>query len=126
MCTVNIGSYIMYLHAHGVFGQFLVKKCRYWPQQVPGDQIDAYMKDKELGVVESFVQDLEGMPFYIHCCRGADYVTEIMSTHGTLDEVEGCIYIKIKVLVSSSLSMCTVNIGLYICRRALEVVICTN
>ena len=27
--------------------------------------------------------------FYIHCCRDADYVTKIMSTHGTLDEVEG-------------------------------------
>jgi hypothetical protein len=29
------------------------------------------------------------MPFYIHCCRDADYITKIMSTHGTLDEVEG-------------------------------------
>ena len=80
---------VMALHAHGVFGQFLIKKRRYWPQQVPGDQIDEYMKGKELGAVESFVQDLGGTPFYIHCCRDADYVTKIMSTHGTLDEVEG-------------------------------------
>ena len=45
------------LHAHGGFGQFLIKKRRYWPQQVPGDHINDYMKGKELGAVESFVQD---------------------------------------------------------------------
>jgi hypothetical protein len=27
--------------------------------------------------------------FYIHCRTDADYVTKIMSTHGTLDEMEG-------------------------------------
>ena len=80
---------VMALHTHRVFGQFLIKKCRYWPQQVPGDQIDAYMNGKELGTVESFVQMLGPTPFYIHCCRDTDYVTKIMSTHGTLDEVEG-------------------------------------
>jgi hypothetical protein len=62
---------VMALHAHRVFGQFLIKKRRYWPQKVPGDQIDEYMKGKGLGVVESFVQDLGGTPFYIHCCRDA-------------------------------------------------------
>ena len=30
------------LHAHGVFGQYLIKKCRYWPRIVPGDQINFY------------------------------------------------------------------------------------
>ncbi len=77
------------LHAHGVFGQFLIKKCRYWPVKVPGDQIDAHMSRKELGEVESFLQDLGGIPFFVHCCKDDKYVTKIMSTHGTLDEVEG-------------------------------------
>ena len=47
------------------------------------------MKGKELGAVESFIQDLGEVPFYIHCCRDADHITKIMSTHGTLNEVEG-------------------------------------
>ncbi len=84
-----VTSGVMALHAHGVFGQFLIKKRQYWLQKVPGDQIDAYMKGKRLGDVELLIQDLGGMPFYIHCCRDADYVTKIMSAHGTLDEVEG-------------------------------------
>jgi hypothetical protein len=57
------------------------KKRRYWPQKVPGNQIDEYMKGKALGAVESFIQDLGGTLFYIHCCRDADYVTKIMLTH---------------------------------------------
>ncbi len=77
------------LHAHGVFGQFLIKKRRYWPVKVPGDQIDVHMSRKELGAVESFVQDLRGIPFFVHCCKDDKYVTKIMSTQGTLDEVEG-------------------------------------
>ncbi len=51
---------VMALHDHGVFGQFLIKKSRYLPQMVLGDQIMAYMKGKELGEVKSFVQDLGG------------------------------------------------------------------
>ena len=51
--------------------------------------IDAHMSRKELGEVESFVQDLGGIPFFVHCCKDDKYVTKIMSTHGTLDEVEG-------------------------------------
>ena len=91
--TGDSGFYVMWgvmaLHTHGLFGQFLIKKRQYWPQQVPSDQINEYMKGKELGAVESFVQDLGGVPFYIHCCRDADYITKIMSTHRTLDKVEG-------------------------------------
>jgi len=30
------------LHEKGVYGQFLIKKRRYWPKHVPGDFIDAH------------------------------------------------------------------------------------
>ena len=32
----------MALHEKGVYGQFLIKKRRYWPKHVPGDFIDAH------------------------------------------------------------------------------------
>jgi hypothetical protein len=108
---------VMALHTHGLFGQFLIKKRQYWPQQVPSDQINEYMKGKELGAVESFVQDLGGVPFYIHCCRDADYITKIMLTNGTLDEVEGhstwqCIDNKGKHWVDDVNNRCHDPIGL--------------
>ena len=72
----------------GVFGQFLIKKRKYWPAGVPGDYIDAHMNAKPLGHTESFVQEMEGKRFFIHCTKDADYVTKIMSTHGVLDEIQ--------------------------------------
>ena len=32
------------LHKKGVYGQFLIKKRRYWPKHVPGDFIDAHWR----------------------------------------------------------------------------------
>jgi hypothetical protein len=40
---------VMALHQHGVHGQFLIKKCRYWPKHVLGNYIDAYIMTRRLG-----------------------------------------------------------------------------
>ena len=84
-CVTNS---VLALHSHGVYGQFLIKKRRYWPKGVPGDYIDGYMSNKPLGATESFVQDLQGTRFYVHCTKDRDYVTKIVSTHGLLDEIQ--------------------------------------
>ena len=46
------------------------------------------MNAKNLGETESYVQEIDGVRFFVHCCRDADYVTKIMSLHGTLEENE--------------------------------------
>ena len=79
---------IVALHKKGVWGQFLIKKRKYWPRFVPGDYIDEYMKEKPLGFSKTFVQVIEGTRFLIHCTKDRDYVTKIMSTHGLLDEIQ--------------------------------------
>jgi hypothetical protein len=79
---------VLALHVKGVFGQFLIKKRRYWPAQVPGNQIDTHMMAKSLGEMETFVQDLNGVPFFVHCTRNDKYMTKIVLTHGTLEEKE--------------------------------------
>ena len=79
---------VLALDKLGVKAQFLVKKRKYWPKMVPGDYIDDYMKDKPLGYSESFVQVIDGTPFYIHCTRDSTFITKIMSTHGILDEIQ--------------------------------------
>ena len=33
---------IIHLHEHGVYGQSLIKKRKYWPKGCPGAQIDSY------------------------------------------------------------------------------------
>jgi len=83
-----VTSGVLALLEHGVYGQFLIKKRRYWPKGVPGDYIDQYMSGKPLGATETFVQLLNGTRFYVHCTRDRDYVTKIMSAHGVLDEIQ--------------------------------------
>ena len=79
---------ILDLHAIGVFGEFLIKKQRYWPKGVPGDYIDQHMSGKKLGATETFVKVLNGIQFYIHCTWDCDYVTKNISLHGVLDEIQ--------------------------------------
>jgi hypothetical protein len=58
-----VASGIVALHKKGVWGQFLIKKRKYWPRFVPGDYIDEYMKEKPLGISETFVQVIKGTRF---------------------------------------------------------------
>jgi hypothetical protein len=78
---------IVAFHKKGVWGQFLIKKRKYWPRFVPGDYIDKYMREKPLGFSKMFVQIIKGTRFLINCTKDRDYVTKIMSMHGLLDEI---------------------------------------
>jgi hypothetical protein len=55
-------------------------------EHVPGDLIDGHMAGKPLGATESYVQELDGRHFLVHCCRDADWTTKIMLSHGILDK----------------------------------------
>ena len=41
------------LYVHGVYGQVLIKKKRYWPRGVPGDHIDQEMLENRICEVDS-------------------------------------------------------------------------
>ena len=72
----------------GVFGQALIKKRgRYWPKGVPGDAIDEYFADKEIGYSKTLEVTFENKPMFIHCMKEEKFVTKFMLTFGTLDEV---------------------------------------
>ena len=44
---------ILHLHEHGVYGQVLIKKRKYWRKGCPGAQIDSYMEGKPLVLVKT-------------------------------------------------------------------------
>jgi hypothetical protein len=67
----------------GVFASALIKKRRYWPKYVPGEQIDDRMKDKEIGDVDALNGTLEGVPYNIMCMKDIDYTMKLMSTYGS-------------------------------------------
>jgi hypothetical protein len=71
-----VASGMTALNAKGVYGQFLIKKRRYWPKYVPGELIDRHMGGKHLGETETYVQNIDGMCFFVHCFCDADWMTK--------------------------------------------------
>ena len=41
------------LWKRGIFACALIKKHRFWPTDVPGDEIDSHLKDLEVGEAEA-------------------------------------------------------------------------
>ena len=80
---VSVG--IIAMHNFGVYDQSLIKKRRYWPKNVPGDAIDSYFANKELGSAKTFRQVFDGKPSLVHYHKEDRYVTKIMSTHGLIN-----------------------------------------
>ena len=77
---------ILELYNLGIYGQALIKKQgRYWPRNVLGDLINEYFCDKEIGLRESLKQTINGVAFFNHCQKEEKYVSELMSTHGTVN-----------------------------------------
>ena len=64
------------------------KQGRYWPCNVLGDFIDEHFGDKNIGVRESLKQTINDIDFCIYCQKKEKYVAKIMSSHGTVPEVE--------------------------------------
>ncbi len=78
---------ILAMHSVSVHGQGLVKKRgMYWPKDVPGDYFDECFKQKELGEHDCYVQEIDGVPFLVHCHKEDKYVCKVMSTHGLMVE----------------------------------------
>ena len=62
----------------------LIKKCRYWPRHVPGDNIITHFTNEEVGKADAIKGVLDDVPFYLFVMKEPDYVMQIMSMSGTL------------------------------------------
>lgn len=79
---------IVELRKVGVFGAALIKKRRYWPKHIDGDAIQRHFADKDVGDADVWRGKLDGIPFRIYCMKEPDYIMSLMSSYGTLDEIE--------------------------------------
>ena len=75
---------IVELRNKGLFAASLIKKRRYWPKYIPGDDIIQHFVDKEVGHCDALVGKMNGVPFHVHAMKEPDYVMMLMSTYGTL------------------------------------------
>ena len=67
-----------------MFAAALIKKRRYWPKHVSGDEIIAHFKDKDVGAVDAIKGTMDSVPFHIHGMKEPDYIMMLMTMYGTI------------------------------------------
>ena len=80
------GKQLVELKKLGVFAHALIKKRRYWPKHVKGDDIIQHFANKEVGSADALRGHLDGVPVYINGMKEPDYTMMLMATYGTLAE----------------------------------------
>jgi Transposase IS4 len=78
---------IIELRQRGVFAAAVIKKRRYWPKYIPGEQIQQHFAGQEVGSVDALGGTLDGVPFHVFCMKDDGYVTMLMSSYGTNERV---------------------------------------
>ena len=74
------------LKKKGVYAHALVKKRRYWPKHVLGDDIIVHFMEKKVGETDAIHGELDSIPFYLYGMKEPDYMIQIKATYGTLEE----------------------------------------
>ena len=75
------------LRKKGVFGAALIKKRRYWPKYIKGDEIKKHFDDKDVGYVDATKGSLDGVNVEIHCLKEPDYGMMLVTSYRTLERV---------------------------------------
>ena len=70
------------LKKRGLFAAALIKKCRFWPKYVPGNEIIAHFNNRDMGDINAIKGTMDGVPFHIHTVKEPDYIMMLMSTYG--------------------------------------------
>ena len=74
---------IIELKKQGVYASALIKKRKYWPKHIKGDDIKAHFDGKDVGDCDSWKGVMEEVPFHVYAMKEPDYVMSLMSTYGT-------------------------------------------
>ena len=74
---------IIELKKRGVYVSALIKKCRYWPKYIKGDDIKSHLDDKDIGDCDAWKGQMDEVDFHVYTKKEPDYVMLIMSTYRT-------------------------------------------
>ena len=60
---------IVELQKKGLYSSAVIKKRRYWPAGVKGDDVINHFKDKEIGSYDALPGELDSVPFNLVCIK---------------------------------------------------------
>ena len=72
------------LRLRGVFAAAVIKKRRYWPKHIKGDEIKMARENDEIGKQSRLPGSYNDIPFSIFTSMEPDYLLMMMSTYGTV------------------------------------------
>lgn len=81
---------IVELRKRGLFSCALIKKRRYWPTLVPGDTMQQYFEEMDVGDTDAVSGTLDGIPYNLWGMKEPDYVMRMMATGGALLADDTC------------------------------------
>jgi len=97
-CILDSGFCVLagiILLAHWVvYASAVIKKRRYWPKYIKGDEIKAHFANKPVGSFDALPGTLNGILFHLYGMKEEDYIMSLMSTYGT-DEMTKEVYRRI-------------------------------
>ena len=73
----------------GVYASALIKKRRYWPKHIKGQEINDYFEMEEVGATKRLPGMLDGVKFDVFAMKEPEYVMMLMSTYGCLSVKSG-------------------------------------
>jgi hypothetical protein len=76
---------IVELKKRGVYAAALIKKRRYWPKHINGDDVKAHFEDKDVGEIGALGGTMEEVPFHVYAMKEPDYTMMMMTTYGTME-----------------------------------------
>ena len=76
---------IIELKKRGVYAAAVIKKRRYWPKHVKGDEIKAAKVQQPLGTQSRLPGKYDNIPFDLFTSNEPDYVQIFTSTYGTIN-----------------------------------------
>lgn len=77
------------LMKRGVYSSALIKKRRYWPKDVPGEEIREHFDDMDVAEVDALPLTKYGVNFHVWGMKEPEYVMMVMSTYGRDEALEG-------------------------------------
>lgn len=72
------------LKHHGLFGCALIKKCKFWPTHIPGEEIENHMKNKGIGETDAIQETFNGITYNLWAMKEPEDVMKMMATGGSL------------------------------------------
>ena len=71
----------------GIYSHALIKKRKYWPRFIKGEEIKEHFADKDPGYFDAMKMKYDDVDFHVVGLKEPDYVLMFMTTYGSINRL---------------------------------------